>query len=255
MRYGSGRIYEGDWVNGKRTGIGKFTDLDGKVEEGKWQNDNFLGSIGFSKSKMTYRNGNVYEGEMLDGKPQGKGKMTYTNGNVYEGDWVDNQIHGRGKVKKANGDVYEGDWFYFKETNTSVLHGKGKETKVDGTINEGQWEKGKFVGGSSSSAPKSGGSSNQSGGISSGSGKIGRITEGTYVCPDDESLKVTIKIKGDKIILTDSEIGDEELYTYGEEDGWTIDLINPYKHEIVPTQIEIRDNGMMFFRGEKYIKK
>ena len=59
--YDDGSVYEGDFVDGKRTGKGKYT----------------------------YTSGSVYEGDFVDGNFTGKGKYTYANGDVYEGDFVD----------------------------------------------------------------------------------------------------------------------------------------------------------------------
>lgn len=33
-----GRVYEGQWKEGKQHGIGKFTDRDGVTTEGIWDN-------------------------------------------------------------------------------------------------------------------------------------------------------------------------------------------------------------------------
>ena len=57
-------MYEGDFVDGKKTGKGKYTWADG----------------------------NVYEGDYVDGKKTGKGKFTWADGNVYEGDFVDDKM-------------------------------------------------------------------------------------------------------------------------------------------------------------------
>ena len=48
-------IYEGETVNSKKHGIGKYF----------------------------FKNGNIYEGEMYKGMMQGKGKYTWANQNVF----------------------------------------------------------------------------------------------------------------------------------------------------------------------------
>jgi len=38
-----GGVYEGDWVDGEQTGIGKMTYPDGAVDEGRFQKSEFVG--------------------------------------------------------------------------------------------------------------------------------------------------------------------------------------------------------------------
>ena len=73
-------VYEGDMVNGKRTGKGKFT----------------------------WANGDVYEGDFVEDKRTGKGKYTWADGDVYEGDFVEGERTGNGKLTTANGTVQKG---------------------------------------------------------------------------------------------------------------------------------------------------
>ena len=58
-----GDVYEGDWVDDKRTGKGIYK----------------------------FKSGNVYEGDFVDGKITGKGIYKFKSGNVYEGDFVDDK--------------------------------------------------------------------------------------------------------------------------------------------------------------------
>ncbi len=118
--------YEGDFVDGKQEGVGKFID----------------------------KKGNVYEGDVKAGKRDGKGKMTYANGSVYEGEWSQNKKHGKGKynIITKNGKpygVYEGTFVnniretaegdsakfsyasgkvYVGEFKANRAHGFGRET-------------------------------------------------------------------------------------------------------------------------------
>jgi hypothetical protein len=97
-------VYEGDIVNGKATGKGKFTFNDGS---------------------------GTYEGDFVDGKWHGKGKKTTTyDGNIYEGNFVNSDLRGNGKITFPNGDVFEGE-----------LEGEGKGTM---TYANGKIKKGKY---------------------------------------------------------------------------------------------------------------
>ena len=66
MYYSNGNImYDGDWINNKREGNGKYI----------------------------FENGEYYIGQYKNGLRNGKGTMYYSNGNIkYEGDWI-NKIH------------------------------------------------------------------------------------------------------------------------------------------------------------------
>ena len=133
-------VYEGDFIDGKRTGKGKYTWSNGDVYEGDWVNDNLTG-----KGKLTQRYyliGGVegrkyYEGDFVDGKFNGKGKLTdesydgmgrWTN-MVYEGDFVDGEFNGRGKFTR--------EWGNYAEDEVG---------EVNEEVNEGYFVNGKFIG-------------------------------------------------------------------------------------------------------------
>ena len=65
------RCYEGDWVNGKREGVGKFTYADGAVYEGEWKDDRI----------------------------HGQGRSVFASGNRYEGCWNNGRINGWPKIQ------------------------------------------------------------------------------------------------------------------------------------------------------------
>lgn len=67
-------IYEGEYKDGKKDGIGKLVDSTG-----------------------------VYEGEFKDNKKHGTGKMTYKDGGTYEGEWKEDMWNGKGKHISADG--------------------------------------------------------------------------------------------------------------------------------------------------------
>lgn len=120
-------IYEGELVNGQRTGKGKFTWSNDNVYEGDFVDGHRTG-----KGKFTWYDGDVYEGDFVDGHRTGKGKYTWSSGSVYEGDFVDGERTGRGKYTWPNADVYEGDFVNGKK------HGKGRFTDASGTY-EGEY--------------------------------------------------------------------------------------------------------------------
>jgi len=60
LKYHSGRIYQGPWLDDQRNG------------EGYEQ----------------FENGNVYKGNFEKGRAHGKGVYNWVSGEVYEGEWV-----------------------------------------------------------------------------------------------------------------------------------------------------------------------
>ena len=87
-------VYQGDFVNGNRTGKGKYTWGDGSSYEGDVYEGDFVNGIQTGKGKYTWADGEVYEGDWVNGNQTGKGKKTWANGDVYEEDLVDGGFEG-----------------------------------------------------------------------------------------------------------------------------------------------------------------
>ena len=81
--YADGSIYNGEWANGKRNGIGKLTWMSGK---------------------------GTYYGQWKDDLKSGYGEAVFPNGGSYRGEWKDGQIHGYGIKTDANGTKICGIW-------------------------------------------------------------------------------------------------------------------------------------------------
>jgi hypothetical protein len=58
--------YEGDFLEGQRSGFGTETKNDGTVFVGKFKNDNWEG-----KGTAKYADGSLYKGQFLNGKQEG----------------------------------------------------------------------------------------------------------------------------------------------------------------------------------------
>lgn len=80
--------------------------------------------------------GSVYSGNYINDQKQGTGRLIYTTGDVYEGDFKDGLPHGNGTVYFANDFVYEGEF------KNGKRDGHGKETSPDGTLHEGLYKEG-----------------------------------------------------------------------------------------------------------------
>jgi len=130
-----GSIYEGDWKNSKRSGLGKLIYKYGAIYEGNWKNNKISG-VG----KMVYMNGDIYEGNWKNSKRSGLGKMIWKHGSIYDGDWKNNKRSGLGKMVYNDYGIYEGNW------KNSKRSGLGKMVYNDGAIYEGDWKNNKISG-------------------------------------------------------------------------------------------------------------
>ena len=88
MTFPNGDIYTGDWVGGRRTGVGLY---------------------------LYQRSGNRYKGDYVDGAKQGRGTFWWTTGvhagDRYTGEFYAGKRQGLGTYTFANGDVYVGTWY------------------------------------------------------------------------------------------------------------------------------------------------
>jgi len=130
LTWPDGRRYEGQLVNGKRTGFGSIVYPSGDRYVGDWVEDHCTG-----KGVFEYANGDRYEGDFVDGRRVGKGCLLYASGSRYEGRFLNNVRHGVGKEWLANGDRYEGQFY------ENCRHGIGKEWLITGEKYEGEFKK------------------------------------------------------------------------------------------------------------------
>lgn len=128
IEYESGDVYEGNTVNGKPSGSGKYIYRRGEILEGTFEN-----GIPVGIGKITFPNGDIFEGSFTNGKRTGRGKLIFANGDVYEGYFMNGRRTGKGKLTYANGNIYEGDFVNNRQTGT------GKLTYEDGNIYEGSF--------------------------------------------------------------------------------------------------------------------
>ncbi len=126
--------YEGDWLDGNRTGQGTMIWKSGEKYVGGWNNGNRNGyGIDY------YANGNRYEGNFKDDKRNGKGKISYAstdefNRVSYEGDWLDGNRTGQGTMIWKSGEKYVGGW------NNGNRNGYGIDYYANGNRYEGNFK-------------------------------------------------------------------------------------------------------------------
>lgn len=132
--YANGEHYTGDFVNGKRHGVGRMEYQNGDVYEGGYNMGKRHG-----QGIMTYAAGSRYEGNWENSIKSGQGRFVQANGEVYEGNFEGGTFEGHGSYQFSNGNTYIGNWKGGKRDGTGVLiYANGaKEAQV--------WEGGKKV--------------------------------------------------------------------------------------------------------------
>mmetsp|Transcript_32025 Transcript_32025/g.75078 ORF Transcript_32025/g.75078 Transcript_32025/m.75078 type:complete len:231 (+) Transcript_32025:51-743(+) len=89
-----GGQYDGQWRHDIQHGFGKQRWSDGRLYEGQFEDGKFSG-----EGKMvwiTQRGEMTYEGQYKDDVKHGRGKFTWADGRVYDGEWCQGKRHGRG---------------------------------------------------------------------------------------------------------------------------------------------------------------
>ena len=106
LNYKNGNYYKGDIINGKAYGKGILYYKNGKIRyEGDFINDKFEGN-----GKYYYENGEYYIGQFKNGKAHGKGILYYKNEKIkYEGDFINGKFEGFGNYYYENGNYYKGE--------------------------------------------------------------------------------------------------------------------------------------------------
>ena len=146
--YADGSVYEGQRLNLKRHGRGKFYYSDGGVYDGDW----FEGAM-HGVGTLFYASGQIaYQGEWNNNKFDGRGSVynenparlygdfDYTDFDKlgdqwvkYDGEFKSDIKYGVGSLFLSNGDRFDG---YFME---DMIHGKGVYTFADGRRVSGEW--------------------------------------------------------------------------------------------------------------------
>lgn len=91
-------LYEGNWLNGERSGKGTFAWQVGDVYEGGWLNDERTG-----EGRYTWPSGGVYEGGWVKGERTGEGTYTWDDGASTTGGYLNDERHGRHAYIDENG--------------------------------------------------------------------------------------------------------------------------------------------------------
>ncbi|XP_030386081.1 MORN repeat-containing protein 3 [Scaptodrosophila lebanonensis] len=127
-------VYKGDWVEGKRQGIGSMFRKRGGdfqlIYAGKWYDDMKCG-----EGKQFYPDGCVYFGNWLRNRRHGLGIQWYGDGGIYLGEWETGFRHGLGVMFYPNGNRYEGHFARGYKNGEGVFY-----HMHTGQIQKGMWE-------------------------------------------------------------------------------------------------------------------
>lgn len=161
--YDDGGKYEGFWVEGKRSGEGKFTTKGGVIYSAHFVNNlpNGEGSVLYTDGgKLTgkfnngwymnsgtriYPNGNKYVGPLQKNAPHGEGTLYYKIGSIYKGEFVEGNRQGKGvlEFREKKYAVYSEAWTNKGPTGISTyfyLDDKGEiSAQITGITNETTW--------------------------------------------------------------------------------------------------------------------
>jgi len=125
--------YEGDYVNGAKTGKGKF-EYEGSIYEGDFVDGKFHGTGKYFFADS----GKIYRGQFIDNQISGKGVMIFPDRTIYNGDFKEGKIEGHGTMQYNNGDRYIGGFKDDMKDGTGVWHDAANHIK-----RQGKWQKDK----------------------------------------------------------------------------------------------------------------
>jgi hypothetical protein len=129
---GSGQLYEGEWANGTRNGMGVLTLSEPDVAAGSraaggWREGDLHGHGVFSFAQNArnvlryegtsdigvyyWRDGDRYAGGLRDGLLAGSGVYRFADGRRHEGAWANDMLNGYGVRWTADGQVSEAGIF------------------------------------------------------------------------------------------------------------------------------------------------
>jgi hypothetical protein len=146
--FSDGRVYNGNFENGKQHGFGSLTHPDGvkyrgqfcnglkegygimlwrtRTYDGEWKNDKPEG-----QGRVVWKNGATYTGNFHRGKYDGLGVYVWPSGKRFVGRWSDGVKSGHGLYTWPSGKKYDGEY------KSGMRHGYGRMTWPDGETYSG----------------------------------------------------------------------------------------------------------------------
>ena len=135
--WSDGDFYEGPYINEwERTGVGKYSWVNENGDVYAVYEGDFIDGERTGSGKITHKWGDDYEGEFLDGEYHGRGTLTMRNGRVQSGQFVNGKfvIGPDSYIVFEDGRKFEGAF-----NESGELHGQGKVTWPDGSVFAGDF--------------------------------------------------------------------------------------------------------------------
>lgn len=133
IEYENGDTYEGEYLDHKFHGKGKFTSKVMKYD-GNWKE-----GYPHGKGTETWKSGAIYKGFFHFGEKWGQGSYLWPNQNLYEGMWAKDLMNGKGQIRYPNGDVLRGTFVQgipkgyceFRFSNGNIYKGQFLNGKIN----------------------------------------------------------------------------------------------------------------------------
>ncbi|KAL4108411.1 hypothetical protein PRIC1_000127 [Phytophthora ramorum] len=138
---GGRETYSGQWRANAFHGSGKYTDAEGSVYEGEFVHGKkhgvgkLIAPVAEVQSDSTAQHlTEQYSGEWCEGCREGLGDAVFADGSRYSGQWTADLQDGEGTFTSPQGDQYVGQWRRGCREGTGVL-----TIASSGVVKEGQW--------------------------------------------------------------------------------------------------------------------
>ena len=119
----TGEVFRGTFKDNVIVGRGVH-EIPGKFKyEGEFLDGRYNGH-----GRFTYENGSIFEGEFKDGRFEGIGRIITTQGDVLEGKFADWNPAGELKMKNSKGENYQGKFKDKEKFDGDIVVGGSKET-------------------------------------------------------------------------------------------------------------------------------
>ncbi|XP_063964083.1 MORN repeat-containing protein 4-like [Lytechinus pictus] len=97
-KYPDGEEYKGEWLEGKRHGVGELYLSDGSKYSGQ-----FDSGLCSGHGTLLFADGSRYEGQFQQGRFDGLGVFTRPDGMLFEGEFKQGKVNGLGLLTFADG--------------------------------------------------------------------------------------------------------------------------------------------------------
>ena len=158
LRFPSGEVYTGDFLDSRRSGEGTYSWPDGRKYVGTFREGlpngrgtytlpngekyvgDFVDNRRTGQGVYTWPDGRKYAGTFRDDLPSGQGTYTWLDGKSYVGEFRDGQANGQGTYTWPDGRKYVG------ELKGNLPYGRGALTLANGQQQVGEFRNGDFIG-------------------------------------------------------------------------------------------------------------